>query len=73
MAKQGKMATVWNVGRQGELLCAHSGRTEWTSVSLSECHFPLSAADVAALMNTAFAMGAEAKSAEIRVVLNLGA
>lgn len=73
MAKEGKMATVWRVGKEGDLLCAHSGRAEWTSISLSECHFPLSAADVAGLMNTAFAMGAEAKSAEIRVVLNLGA
>ena len=67
-----KMKTRWEVNAEGDLIHIGSGDPAWRTVTESSCEFPMSAKDVAAHMNRAFQVGADAKLAEIRSVLDIG-
>lgn len=65
-----KMQTRWEANEEGDLIFVGSGDPAWRTVTEDAGEFPISAKKVAGLMNHAFRIGAEAKLAEIRSVLN---
>ena len=67
-----KMKTRWEVNEEGDLICVGSGDPAWRTVAENGSEFPMSAKYVAACMNRAFRVGADAKLAEIRAALGLG-
>ena len=64
------MNTYW-FEQEGMLCCQHHGDRGMTNVTKREHEFPMSARDVAVLMNKAFEYGAEAKAAQIRNALGI--
>ena len=65
-----KMQTRWEANEDHDLVHVGSGDPAWRTITENASEFPMRADKVATLMNHAFRIGAEAKLAEIRSVLN---
>ncbi len=72
MAKYAKKLTRWEQNGEGDLIHVGSGDPAWRTTASLAHDFPMNAAQVAALMNHAFMLGMDAKSAEVKAALGLG-